>query len=274
MSPCHHPDEIGDDRIFHIFNVTWPYGSPPKVHVLPQKSDSAVTREAEHRPWACRPCLVWECMGRDGMDSFLPALQLTAQWQQPFACIFHEEIGTKDTFAQDVHLDPVSLISWHYREAQPKLWICSIWAGDFYVGMQDSLWYFWILTEGSAVTQTKPIFLRCWPSRPWKISWPMFVGSSAWKWSLCEPRLQDSTITNKELDSNHSALRHFPHHYKKWVCFVKISCYKTRNMRAAHWVGRAIMQGWGGRSSRCPLLQWSRVLCILCASLVIYKSFV
>lgn len=192
---------------------------------------------------------------------------------EAFCLLFHEETGTKDTFPQDVHLDSFSLIRWRYREQQPKLRICSIWAWDFCVGMQDSLWYFWILTEGSVVTQTQPIFSQMLALQAVENILTHVCGELSMKivsvWAKAPGQCH-----NKELDGNHSALRHFPHHYKQWVCFVKINCYKTRNMRVAHWDGRAIVQRWGGRSSHCPLLQWDRVLCIQCATVIIYISFV
>lgn len=147
-------------------------------------------------------------------------------------------------------------VHWRYRVPEPELWICTKWARHFYVGMQDSLWYFWILTEGSAVIQTQTTFLRCWPSGPWNISWPVFGGSSAWEGSLCEPRLQDSTITNTEADSDRGALRHFPHHCKKCVCFliIKINCYNIRNTRVARGAGWAVNVQGMGRREQSPLL--------------------
>jgi len=67
VSPCHNPDEVGDDRIIHILNVTWPYGSPsPRVCILLQKGDwgdHSHTCEVEQRLWACRPCLAWGSKG-------------------------------------------------------------------------------------------------------------------------------------------------------------------------------------------------------------------
>lgn len=44
---------------------------------------------------------------------------------------------------------------------------------------------------------------------------PCFVGNSAWEGALSKMRIQESTITNTEADSDHGASRHFPHHYKK-----------------------------------------------------------
>lgn len=90
-------------------------------------------------------------------------------------------------------LAPFYYIHWHYREPEPKLEIYTKRARELNGGMQDSLGYFWLLTEiGSAVIQTQPILLRYWPFGPW------VVGQSAWEGSLCKARLQDSTVTTTE----------------------------------------------------------------------------
>lgn len=228
---------IGEITATH---VRWSRGYGPAGHVWPEGA-----------------------RGGGGMGSFLPVLQFTVQWQQPFAYFSMKRLGQKTHFLR-MYILTLSHSSDDVTGSSSPSWGFAAY---------EPVWYFWILTEGSVVTQTQPIFSQMLALQAVENILTHVCGELSMKivsvWAKAPGQCH-----NKELDGNHSALRHFPHHYKQWVCFVKINCYKTRNMRVAHWDGRAIVQRWGGRSSHCPLLQWDRVLCIQCATVIIYISFV
>lgn len=146
---------IGEITATH---VRWSRGYGPAGHVWPEGA-----------------------RGGGGMGSFLPVLQFTVQWQQPFAYFSMKRLGQKTHFLRMYILtlshssDDVtgsSSPSWGFAAYEPET---SVWGCKIVYGISG----FWQKTQ--LLHKHSQFFLRCWPSRPWKISWPMFVGSSAWK---------------------------------------------------------------------------------------------